>query len=287
MDERQLEPVDRFAWERIVRATETTSTVRLVALTLATYGDRHGRNLRPGVARLAAACGLGQRATIAALGALRDLGLLERTVTGSTMGTRATTDEHRLTRPAQPPAAPRAGGEEWEDTGPAAPRAGGDAGPPASEARPPAREARPPASDDTTTGTTCTPSDLYQVMTKSSSWPGAAQVNGSAGGPTRPTDDDLAIEIADENDWPIEHALVVIRGILARASSPPRFTHSYVRAAIRSEPDQYRPSVRSRPLGIPRHPFVDDPNDPGCADCAMPRANGVHGYIDGRPEYDR
>ena len=110
-------------------------------------------------------------------------------------------------------------------------------------------------------------------MTKSSSWPGAVHVNGAArGSPHRHTDDDLAIEIADENDWAINHALDVVRDILSRASAAPRSTRSYVRTAIRTEPDRYQPAP-VRNFGIPRHPFEDDPDnpeDPGRADCASP-----------------
>jgi len=283
----RLDPVGRFAWERVVRATDTTSTVKLVALTLATYGDRNGQRLRPGVDRLARACGLSERATRAALVTLRDLGLIERTVAGSTMGRRAIADEHRLTQPvADGTPAPPAGDEWAESSGSPARRSGDQHGSPAPGSGSPASDDRSPASDDRITGTTCTPSSPDHVMTKSSSWLGAAHVNGSAGGPgERPTGDDLAIAIAEENDWPVGHTLVVIRDILDRASTPPRSTRGYVRTAIRTEPDRYQPS-RPR-TGIPPHPFVLDPDDPGCADCAFPRANAVHTYVAGLPWEDR
>ncbi|MGY1773537.1 helix-turn-helix domain-containing protein [Blastococcus sp. SYSU D00813] len=94
-----LNGVDRYEWERLVRRCQLTAPTKLVALTMATYANADGTSIYPGVARLTAVTGLSDRSVRAALKALRDVGLVERTVEGSRAGRRALADEHRLTVP--------------------------------------------------------------------------------------------------------------------------------------------------------------------------------------------
>jgi hypothetical protein len=94
--------VDRFEWERAVRALPIRPPVRkLVGLMLATYANKDGSNAHPGEDRLAADCGLTERAVRGHLAALRDdLGLIERTYRGSQSGRRKLADEYALRVPA-------------------------------------------------------------------------------------------------------------------------------------------------------------------------------------------
>lgn len=101
-------PAGRFEWERAVRALEIRPPLRkLVALMLATYADRDGRNAHPGEQRLADECGITTRAVrehLSALGAgtpaTPGIGLLHRTFHGSKAGRRKLADEYFLTLPA-------------------------------------------------------------------------------------------------------------------------------------------------------------------------------------------
>jgi hypothetical protein len=96
----ELKPEGRYEWERIVRRVQMPATAKLVAFTIATYADKGGNNVRPGVARLAAVSCLSERSVRSGLTCLRELGLVERTVSGSANGMRRLTDEYRLTVPA-------------------------------------------------------------------------------------------------------------------------------------------------------------------------------------------
>lgn len=91
--------VGRYEWERWVRRVRLHPSVKLVALTLATYANRDGTHMYPGVAKLAAVTGLTERSVRDALKTLRDLGLLERTREGFRNGRRALADEHEMRRP--------------------------------------------------------------------------------------------------------------------------------------------------------------------------------------------
>jgi DNA-binding transcriptional ArsR family regulator len=90
---------NRYEWERVLRRVRLGSPTKAVALALATYADRDGSSVRPGVARLSAVTELSERSVRNALTRLRDLGLIERTREGSRNGRRALTDEHRLAIP--------------------------------------------------------------------------------------------------------------------------------------------------------------------------------------------
>lgn len=54
-------PVDRFVWERALRASDVTGNAMLVLLTLATHMNRDGTEGRPSQATLAAQTGLSDR----------------------------------------------------------------------------------------------------------------------------------------------------------------------------------------------------------------------------------
>ena len=94
---RQLVPVDRFEWERVVRRVQTHSTTKYLALVLATYADQDGSRIRPGVERLALVMCVSEKTVKRAFAELRALGLVERTKQGNRH--RGLADEYRLTVP--------------------------------------------------------------------------------------------------------------------------------------------------------------------------------------------
>ncbi len=77
-----IQPAGRFEWERIVRRCRIGGKVKLVGFTLAQYGDEKGRNIRPGVARLAAVCEMGESTVRRHVDTLLQLGLIERVSNG-------------------------------------------------------------------------------------------------------------------------------------------------------------------------------------------------------------
>lgn len=94
---RQLVPVDRFEWERVVRRVQTHSTTKYLALVMATYADQDGSRIRPGVERLALVMCVSEKTVKRAFADLRALGLIERTKQGNRH--RGLADEYRLTVP--------------------------------------------------------------------------------------------------------------------------------------------------------------------------------------------
>ncbi len=58
---RELMPVKRFEWERLVRRIAMPRTTKLVAMTLASFANQDGSNVRPGRERIANACGVTPR----------------------------------------------------------------------------------------------------------------------------------------------------------------------------------------------------------------------------------
>uniref|UniRef100_UPI003F494C2D helix-turn-helix domain-containing protein n=1 Tax=Nocardia suismassiliense TaxID=2077092 RepID=UPI003F494C2D len=94
---RELVPVDRFEWERVVRRMQMASTPKFLALMMATYSDQDGSRVRPGVERLARVMCVSEKTVKRALSDLRDLGLIERTKQGNRHARLA--DEYRLTVP--------------------------------------------------------------------------------------------------------------------------------------------------------------------------------------------
>lgn len=94
---RQLVPVDRFEWERVVRRVQTHSTTKYLALVMATYADQDGSRIRPGVERLALVMCVSEKTVKRAFAELRALGLVERTKQGNRH--RGLADEYRLTVP--------------------------------------------------------------------------------------------------------------------------------------------------------------------------------------------
>ncbi len=148
---------DRYDWERIIRRARLGAPTKAVALAMATYADRDGSRVFPGVARLAAVTEYSERSVRGSLTKLRDLGLIERVLKGGHRGVQAFTDVHRLAIPVDlfervdmlpvtEEAIPQpAGGAAWQESQ-AAPRAAQPAG-----------GAAQPAPDDTPTGTWCTP----------------------------------------------------------------------------------------------------------------------------------
>jgi hypothetical protein len=88
-------------WLRAVRRTKMPLPRKGLALALATYANRDGTNAHPGVARLAADCGINEQSVRRHLKALRDAGLIVRTFRASTTGKKNMADSYDLTVPVQ------------------------------------------------------------------------------------------------------------------------------------------------------------------------------------------
>ena len=96
----ELEPVSRFEWERLIRRARIGATTQHLALLLATYANRDGAKVHPGIARLATVSERDPKTVKRTLVKLRDLGLLERVFEASRNGRKNSADEYRLTMPA-------------------------------------------------------------------------------------------------------------------------------------------------------------------------------------------
>lgn len=151
--------VDRYEWERLVRRCVLTSPTKLVALTVATYANRDGSGIYPGVTRLTAVTALSERSVRGALKTLREVGLLLRTRDGSRNGRRAYADEYALTIPVD--LLDRV--ELLDPDESAAPPAADRVGSPAPDAVSPACDSGSPAGGAVITGTSCTPPTHYQA----------------------------------------------------------------------------------------------------------------------------
>ncbi|MCZ4276252.1 helix-turn-helix domain-containing protein [Rhodococcoides yunnanense] len=92
--------VDRFVWERVLRAAEMPNRARFVALVLATFctPPESGSVAYPGIAKLATAAELSERSVRLNLDWLRDAGWVTRTkqVRRPRQGS---LDEYRLSLP--------------------------------------------------------------------------------------------------------------------------------------------------------------------------------------------
>jgi hypothetical protein len=79
-----LQPLGRFAWERVVKRCKMPRSTKLVAFTLATFADRDGSNVRPGEEQLAADLdGMSERQVRRHMARLRDdYRLIERVSRG-------------------------------------------------------------------------------------------------------------------------------------------------------------------------------------------------------------
>lgn len=89
----------RYEWEGILRRLALPPSIKLVACLCAQYGDLDGREIRPGVDRLALETTYSERAVRTALAALREIGLLVRDRVGSSQGRRGLADEYHLVNP--------------------------------------------------------------------------------------------------------------------------------------------------------------------------------------------
>ncbi|UVS81819.1 hypothetical protein Actkin_05583 [Actinokineospora sp. UTMC 2448] len=99
---RELVPVDRFQWEKIVRRIRGMSDpdARLAFL-LPSYGNRDGTSIRPGHPELMAATGWSQSKLVRVFRSLRErYGLLQEVAHGGGKGSGARASEFRLTLPA-------------------------------------------------------------------------------------------------------------------------------------------------------------------------------------------
>lgn len=94
-----LEPCGRFEWERVVRRLGFPLRLKLLALTLATYADKDGSRVRPGVDVLAAVTVQGESTVRRQLAALRESGLIEQVSRGGGRAGHGKATEYRLTLP--------------------------------------------------------------------------------------------------------------------------------------------------------------------------------------------
>jgi DNA-binding MarR family transcriptional regulator len=94
--------MDRFEWERCLRRFALGTPTKAVALMLASYADRDGGNIHPGVDRLAANLECHERTVRRHLTRLAERGLIEKTFSGSSAGRRRLADCWALTLPADP-----------------------------------------------------------------------------------------------------------------------------------------------------------------------------------------
>ncbi|MFE2995041.1 helix-turn-helix domain-containing protein [Nocardia sp. NPDC059246] len=94
----ELVPVDRFDWERWIKRLHLPPTVKLMALTLATYADPDGSRVFPGVEELVAVTCQSLATVKRQMATLRELGLIELVSRASRRAGLA--DEYRLTVPA-------------------------------------------------------------------------------------------------------------------------------------------------------------------------------------------
>jgi DNA-binding transcriptional ArsR family regulator len=81
-------------WVNVVRRGRLGPTVKLVALTIATYANPDGTSIFPGIARLAVQCEVDYRTARRALAALRSMGLIELVKRGARKLGKS--DEYRL-----------------------------------------------------------------------------------------------------------------------------------------------------------------------------------------------
>jgi DNA-binding transcriptional ArsR family regulator len=83
---RVLVPLGRFDWERVVRDwpfdRQVTKLSKYVALTMATYANADGTNIRPGEPGLATATGMGRSTVRRHLAVLVEIGLISCTRRG-------------------------------------------------------------------------------------------------------------------------------------------------------------------------------------------------------------
>lgn len=110
--------VDRFTWERAVRATPMDPSIKLAALILATYASQNGTKVRPGLRRLSEDAGLSQRTMQRAMVALRSKGLLDRISKGSNLGVKDMVDVYQLVIPAGNQVTPMSLGNQVTPTSP-------------------------------------------------------------------------------------------------------------------------------------------------------------------------
>ncbi|MBM9464645.1 hypothetical protein JL108_14405 [Aeromicrobium sp. YIM 150415] len=89
--------VDRFTWERMLRRAPLPTPLRMLAMTLGTYADQDGTEVRPGDERVARVLRCDPRTIRRNRRRLVDMGLIERT---SAQRVRGRADVYRLTIPA-------------------------------------------------------------------------------------------------------------------------------------------------------------------------------------------
>lgn len=113
--EPEVRPMDRFEWERIVRRVQMPKGTKYVAIMLATYADRDGTRVRPGVEGLALVMCVSEPTVKRGMSDLRKLGFIKLTKRGNRHTHQA--DTYRLTVPVNLLALPMLSPEETEISG--------------------------------------------------------------------------------------------------------------------------------------------------------------------------
>lgn len=99
-DGAKLKRVDRYEWTEVLKRLRTTSTVKLVAIFMASWGDKSGKDNFPGVILLSNTTEEDDRTVKVALKKLRDFGMVYRIFEGSLSGRAGGyADHHILTVP--------------------------------------------------------------------------------------------------------------------------------------------------------------------------------------------
>lgn len=97
MTDIELQPADRFEWERILRRCLIPLELKGLASLMSQYGNADGTEVRPGMPRLVAVCGKPERTLRRMIDEILRLGLMERVTHGG--GRTGKAAKYRLTVP--------------------------------------------------------------------------------------------------------------------------------------------------------------------------------------------
>ena len=92
-------PLGRFDWERVIKRVQMAPGHKYLALTLATYANKEGERVRPGIARLARVMQVSEPTVKRGMKWLRDEGFIARTQQGNRRSTPPQADTYQLTVP--------------------------------------------------------------------------------------------------------------------------------------------------------------------------------------------
>lgn len=95
----RVKPLDKFAWQKAVMATNLGATTKAVALGLSVYGRRDGGNCHPGEQTLAEGLSLSERSVRTHLEALSTVGFIDLVARGHGNRYGSRRDTYQLTVP--------------------------------------------------------------------------------------------------------------------------------------------------------------------------------------------